>query len=229
MRWIIYLTWLPAAVKKFRTWPLSLVPLCAGDGESTGTGAARADGTHPPDLNHVRTRRDLARIINEAVDPLLVKQEILEEQQQEPMEYDNEENFLEVIGPDVSMEEDEALLDEEEEEDHEGEDEDEEDGHDAADGEGRVEVYAGVEEDRNNQLQGEESSREVIMAAAEGPAESAEPAAVAADPPGAATAVLLRRGVARMIMEVMKTFWTTWRRKTTWCSQRRSRTSWTAG
>jgi hypothetical protein len=102
--------------KKFRIWPLPLVPLCAGDGESTGRGAVRASGSPPPDLN--RTRRDLARVINEAADPLLVKQEILDEQARaEPMVYDNDENFLEFIGPDQdeanhSMEEDEALLDE---------------------------------------------------------------------------------------------------------------------
>jgi hypothetical protein len=49
-----------------------------------------------------------------------IKQEILEQQQTEPMEYDNEENFLEILGDSGhdphSMDEDEALLDEEEEE-----------------------------------------------------------------------------------------------------------------
>jgi hypothetical protein len=127
MRWIIYLTRYVTVVKKSRIWPLPLVPLCAGDGESTGTGAAKVSGSLPPDLNRVRTRRDLAKVINEAADPLLVKQEILDEQAQaEPMEYDNEENFLEFIGPDrdeadQSMEDDEALLDEGDEDDEEGE------------------------------------------------------------------------------------------------------------
>jgi hypothetical protein len=49
-----------------------------------------------------------------------IKQEILEQQQTEPMEYDNEENFLEILGvsgqDQHSMDEDEALLDLEEEE-----------------------------------------------------------------------------------------------------------------
>jgi hypothetical protein len=194
----------------------------------------------PPDYNHVRTRRDLARIINEAVDPLLVKQEILEEQQQEPMDYDNEDNFLEVIGPDLSMEEDEALLDENEEEEDGGDegddDEDDEGGHEAADGEGRGDGHVGYDDYRNDQLQGEESRREVITAAAEGPAETAELAAVAVTCPGrrgrpAAAAVvnLLRLGEARMVTEVTMIFRTTWRRKTTRCSKRRWRTSWTAG
>jgi len=94
-----------------------------------GAGAAKTPGHPPPDLNRVRTRRDLARLINEAADPLLVKQEILDEHvTAEPMEYDNDENFLEFIGPDQdeanhSMEDnedDEALLDEGDEDDEDG-------------------------------------------------------------------------------------------------------------
>ena len=81
------------------------------------TGAASGSGHPLPDLRQVRTRRDLARIINEAADPLEVKKEIMDEEQDETMEYDNEENFLEYLGPyegdaDQSMEDDEALLDE---------------------------------------------------------------------------------------------------------------------
>ncbi len=119
-----------------------------------------------------------------------MKQEILEEQQQEPMDYDNEDNFLEVIGPDLSMEEDEALLDENEEEEDGGEEgnDDDEGGHDAADGEGRGDVHVVYDDYRNDQLQGEESRREAITAAAEGPSETAEPAAVAVDLPGATAA-----------------------------------------
>ncbi len=48
-------------------------------------GAASSSGHALPDFNLVRTRRDLARIINEAADPLEVKKEIMEEEQQEPM------------------------------------------------------------------------------------------------------------------------------------------------
>ena len=106
-----------------------------------GTGAARASGTPPPDLSRVRTRRDLASVINEAADPLLVKQEILDEQAQvEPMDYDNEENFLEFIGPDQdeanhSVEEDEALLDEGDEDDESGAEHGDGEGDDEDDGE----------------------------------------------------------------------------------------------
>ncbi len=119
-----------------------------------------------------------------------MKQKILEEQQQEPMEYDNEDNFLECIGPDQSMEEDEDLLDENEEEEDGGEEDDEEGegGHGAVVGEGRGEAYAVLNDYRNEKMQGEERSGEVIPAAAEGPSETAEPAAIAADLPRAATA-----------------------------------------
>ena len=58
------------------------------------TGAASGSGHPLPDLRQVRTRRDLARFINEAADPLEVKKEIMDEEQDETMEYDNEENFL---------------------------------------------------------------------------------------------------------------------------------------
>jgi hypothetical protein len=95
------------------------------------TGAASSGGPPLPDLNQVRTRRDLARIINEAADPLVVKKEIMEEEHQELMEYDNDENYLEILGPverdvDQSMDDDEALLDEGEEEDGGDGDEEEE-------------------------------------------------------------------------------------------------------
>ncbi len=81
------------------------------------TGAASGSGHPLPDLNQVRTRRDLAKIINEAADPLEVKKEMMEEEQQESMEYDNEENFLEYLGPfdGDADQDDEALLDEGEE------------------------------------------------------------------------------------------------------------------
>jgi hypothetical protein len=92
--------------------------LFAGDGESTGTGAAERTRIPPPDFSKVRTRRDLSTIINEATDPVAIKQEILDQQQSEPMEYDNDENFLEILGErgqdSQSMDEDETLLDEEE-------------------------------------------------------------------------------------------------------------------
>ena len=109
------------------------------------TGAASGSGHPLPDLNQVRTRRDLARFINEAADPLEVKKEIMEEEQQELMEYDSEDNFVECLDPlsnytNQSMEDDEALLDEEGEEeggDYEGEEvlEEEEEGQDGGDGE----------------------------------------------------------------------------------------------
>jgi hypothetical protein len=83
---------------KYQKWQRLLIRLFVGDGEHTGTGAAEATGTPPPDFTKIRTRRDLAIIINEATDPVAVKQEILEQQQTEPMEYDNEENFLEILG-----------------------------------------------------------------------------------------------------------------------------------
>ncbi|MFO0006102.1 MAG: hypothetical protein ACK559_33765, partial [bacterium] len=80
------------------------------------TGAASGSGHPLPDLNQVRTRRDLARFINEAADPLEVKKEIMEEEQQELMEYDSEDNFVECLDPlsnytNQSMEDDEGLLD----------------------------------------------------------------------------------------------------------------------
>jgi hypothetical protein len=105
---------------KFLRWQKLLIRLFVGDGEHTGTGAAEDTGIPPPDFTKIRTRRDLAIIINKATDPVAIKQEILEQQQTEPMEYDNEENFLEILGGSGhdphSMDEDEALLDEEEEE-----------------------------------------------------------------------------------------------------------------
>jgi hypothetical protein len=122
-----------------------LIPLFAGGGENMNSGTANGSGHSLPDYNLVRTRRDLARIINEAADPLVLKKEIMDEEQQETMEYDNEDNYVEYLGPDgtsanQSMEDDQALLDEEGEESggDDGEEalDEEESGQDGGDGEG---------------------------------------------------------------------------------------------
>jgi hypothetical protein len=153
-----------------------------------GAGAAKTPGHPPRDINHVRTRRDLARLINEAADPLLVKQEILDEHVTAvPMEYDNDENFLEFIGPDQdeanhSMEDDEddeALLDEGDEDDEEGDEHEDGGGGDVVEeefddrrGHGSGQEYlAGGDADTEGE--GSEFSA----------AHAAEPAAAAADVP----------------------------------------------
>jgi hypothetical protein len=98
MKWTVIFCILRVLAIKYQRWQRLLIRLFVGDGEHTGTGAAEVTGTPPPDFTKIRTRRDLAIIINEATDPVAVKQEILEQQQTEPMEYDNEENFLEILG-----------------------------------------------------------------------------------------------------------------------------------
>jgi len=153
---------------------LTHLPPFVGDGERDTTGAAEAaargaDIFNPPalDMASVRTRGDLADIINSSADPLAVKQEFIGPDVEE-MDLDGgtDVEIISVFGGgdqsgdyDQDGEEDESLLEEqeeqeeytehvvscEEEEEDDGEHEDEEDGTAGGDGPAAAETAEGTE------------------------------------------------------------------------------------
>jgi hypothetical protein len=79
--------------------------LFVGDGERADTGAASGTGRPAPDLIGVRTRQDLASLINTAADPVAIKQEVIsdaQDLQHELMDFDDPDNYLEVLEPDLN-------------------------------------------------------------------------------------------------------------------------------
>jgi hypothetical protein len=91
--------------KKFRNWLKHPMFLFAGDGERADTVAVSGTGGPPPDLAGVRTRQDLASLINSALDPLAIKQEVIndtQDLQHELMDFDDPDNFLECLDPDLN-------------------------------------------------------------------------------------------------------------------------------
>jgi hypothetical protein len=117
MRSIIFSTWCVLRRKKLKTWQLLVIVLSAGDGGKDDTGAARgtvAGGssaaplpTPPPALSsypldtlgRIRTRRDLAALINAGSDSITIKSEICVEGY-EPMEEDESNDVICVVNLD---------------------------------------------------------------------------------------------------------------------------------
>jgi Ran GTPase-activating protein (RanGAP) involved in mRNA processing and transport len=115
-----------------------VVPLFAGAGVSCTTGAVE-EGATGADIFHqmthrtssslanVRTRKDLAELINSSADPLAIKQEYVEHGGTEDMEQENDDDIqvVETYGNTHSGDDyenyecDEGLLDENEEEEGE--------------------------------------------------------------------------------------------------------------
>jgi hypothetical protein len=96
---------LHCAIKKFRSLLSYPIFLFVGDGGRADAGAASGPGGSNRDLTGVRTRQDLVAFINMAADPVAVKQEIIndaQDSQTELMDFDDPENFLEVLEPDMN-------------------------------------------------------------------------------------------------------------------------------